>query len=126
MIGLIICHKSLAFELVETAKAIIGYHDGLYPFSNHNLTTEELVTRLNDLKVSQGNPQNAVIMVDLHGGNCWRIAKLFAHENPGYYVLSGVNLPMLLSFLTKKNKIPPEKLCEVIETDAHRGVVLYS
>ena len=112
--------------MVETAKAIIGYQDGLYPFSNNDLTTEELVKRLNDLKVSQGNPKNGVIMVDLHGGNCWRIAKLFAHENPGYNVLSGVNLPMLLSFLTKKNEIPPEKLFEVIETDAHRGVVLNS
>jgi len=124
MIGLVICHKSLASELIETTQAVIGHHGDLFAFSNDKLTIEQLLRDIEDFLKSQGNPDQAVIMVDLRGGNCWSVAKMLNHSHPQYFILSGVNLPMLFSFLTKKDKLSPEQLVETMEKDAHRGILL--
>jgi mannose/fructose-specific phosphotransferase system component IIA len=124
MIGVVICHGSLAFEMVEAAFRILGHKDDLYPFSNEKFTTEEVVQQITELIESKGKPQEVVFMVDLRGGNCWTIARLLAHSHPGYYVLSGVNMPMIFSFSTKKDKMDIAKLAEAMKTDAFRGIVL--
>ncbi|GAB4381241.1 MAG: hypothetical protein Kow0042_31700 [Calditrichia bacterium] len=122
MIGLVICHKTLAKELVETAKAIVGHTHDLYPFSNEKFTVPELVREIKLFIESKGNPEQVIFMVDLRGGNCWTVARMLAHNKSGYVVLSGVNLPMIFSFLTKKELLPAEDLFRTIEADAHRGI----
>jgi mannose/fructose-specific phosphotransferase system component IIA len=124
MTGIVICHKSLAFDLIETANAILGHKEELYAFSNEKITTEEAVTKINSLIQDVGNPENVIFMVDLQGGNCWTIAKILSRSRPGYFVLSGVNLPMIFSFLTKKNQLSVLDLVHTIEKDAHRGISL--
>lgn len=124
MIGFVICHKSLAHELIETAQAILGHNNDLYPFSNDKITNEELLLKLEKVHKKAGKPTDLVIMVDLRGGNCWHVAKLFARSHPGYFVLSGVNLPMIFSFLTKKETLDSSKLIKTMETDSHRGIIV--
>lgn len=124
MIGIVICHKNLARELITTAKAIIGHHHNLFPFSNDKSTAEQLVQEIETFIESKGNPEEIIIMVDLRGGNCWAIARMVAHSHPKRYVLSGVNLPMLFSFLTKKDVLPLPELLEKLQVDAHRGIFL--
>ncbi len=124
MISIVICHGSLAFELVEAAYKILGHKDDVYPFSNEKFTTEEVVHKISSLIESKGQPENVVLMVDLRGGNCWTVARLLARSHPGYYVLSGVNMPMLLSFFTKRDQLNIFQLVQTMENDAHRGIAL--
>ncbi len=124
MIGIIICHKSLAFDLIDTAQTILGHKEELHGFSNDKITTEEAVAIIKSYIESIGNPENIIFMVDLRGGNCWTIAKILARSHPGYFVLSGVNLPMIFSFLTKKSDLSALDLVHTIEKDAHRGILL--
>ncbi len=124
MIGIVIGHKSLAFELIVTAEAILGQTEDLYAFSNEKISTEEGVTEIKNLLASRGNPENVIFMVDLRGGNCWAIARMTAHSHAGYYVVSGVNLPMILSFLTKKSTSSVTDLVQSMENDAHRGIMI--
>jgi mannose/fructose-specific phosphotransferase system component IIA len=124
MIGIVICHKSLAFDLIETASAILGHKEELHGFSNEKITTEEAVAKIKSLIQTIGDPENVVFMVDLQGGNCWTIAKILSRSHPGYFVISGVNLPMIFSFLTKKNQLNTLDLVHTIEKDAHRGILL--
>ena len=91
MIGIILTHKSLAYELINTTEAILGQNQNLYAFSNEMLSTEEVVSQINNLFISIGQPDHVVIMVDLRGGNCWTIARIIAHSRAGIYVISGVN-----------------------------------
>jgi mannose/fructose-specific phosphotransferase system component IIA len=63
------------------------------------------------------------IFVDLRGGSCWRVAKMLVKEYPALKVISGVNIPMLVSFLSKKHDHRLDELVKIIETDAHRGIV---
>lgn len=124
MIGLIICHKSLASELISTAKAIVGFDDDLFPFSNQNITGDELYRQLEETVQAREPGEAGLLMVDLRGGNTWAVAKKFAHDHPQFYVISGVNLPMIFSFLTKKGRFSPEEFAKVVERDGHRGVIL--
>jgi PTS system mannose-specific IIA component len=124
MTGIVICHRRLAEELLNTAAAILGHHQDLYPFSNDKITAEELYHQIGEFFLKIKNPSRGVILVDLRGGNCWSIGKMIARSHPGFRVLTGVNLPMILSFLTKKNQLTSEELIELLETDAHRGIVL--
>ena len=124
MIGIVICHKTLAKELVQTAHSILGYSDDLIPFSNDKLTTEDGVRRINALLEGGNETGGVFFMTDIRGGNCWTIAQMVTRGRENYYVLSGVNLPMILSFLTKKNVMNTRELAEIMESDAHRGVVL--
>jgi len=124
MTGIVICHKSLAFDLIDTANTILGHKEGIYGFSNEKITTEEAVSQLKTLIQTIGNPENILFMVDLRGGNCWTIAKILSRSHSGYFVLSGVNLPMIFSFLTKKDQQGVLDLVHTIEKDAHRGILL--
>lgn len=124
MLGIVICHKNLARELLNTATAIVGHADNLFAFSNHTKSTEQLLQDLTDFLNRQGNPPEVLFMVDLRGGNCWTVARMLIRENSGYYVLSGVNLPMLISFLTKKDRYSFGELIKVIENDSCRNTIL--
>jgi mannose/fructose-specific phosphotransferase system component IIA len=124
MLGIVICHKSMAASLVQTVKGILGYHDDLVPFTNEKITTEEAVFQLQQIIKEKGDPPEVILMADMRGGNCWAIASLISRNKSGYHVISGVNLPMVLSFLTKKDQLTAEELAETIEKDGLRGIVL--
>jgi mannose/fructose-specific phosphotransferase system component IIA len=121
--GIIICHGQLAFELIKTVEKILGDVSGLYPFSNALLTPEVLNSQIAKF-IEASNTANFVIMVDLRGGNCWKVAKMLNRDFPSMKLLSGVNIPMLISFLTKRDKTSLSDLTEILEVDTHRGVVL--
>lgn len=120
--GILICHGQLAFELIRTVEKILGPADSLLPFSNEGLSPKTLYDKVMDTLAAK-NVEQAVIMVDLRGGSCWMAAKMINKERPTSRVLSGVNVPMLVSFLTKHKQLSFNELVETIEADTHRGVV---
>ena len=81
MRGIIICHKNLGFELLNTARAIIGHADELTAFTNHNTTPEGLLGEINTFLNGSAEKEDLFVFVDLRGGNCWRIARMLMHEN---------------------------------------------
>jgi mannose/fructose-specific phosphotransferase system component IIA len=124
MVAIILTHKNLAQELITTAKSIVGHDEKLYGFTNHTKTTEQLFGEIKEFLKSKDSPENVLFMVDLRGGNCWTVARMLIRENKGYYVISGVNLPMIVSYLTKKDGCNFEDLVKSVEKDACRGTFL--
>lgn len=120
--GILICHGQLAFELIRTVEKILGPADSLLPFSNEGLSPKTLYEKVMDALVANDVKQ-AVIMVDLRGGSCWMTAKMINKERSTFRVLSGVNVPMLVSFLTKHKQLSFKEIVETMAADAHRGVV---
>lgn len=121
--GIIICHGQLAFELINTVKKLLGEAKQLYPFSSDFLAPETLYDQVCET-IKQNGIENIFIMVDLRGGNCWKVAKLLSNEFPGLKLLSGVNIPMLISFLSKRERLSPNQLAEVMVKDGNRGIIL--
>lgn len=121
--GIIICHGQLAFELIKTVDKILGNAKGLHPFSNDLIAPEVLYNQVIEC-IKENKIVKFVIMVDLRGGNCWKVAKMLNREFPATKLLSGVNIPMLVSFLTKRENASVADLEKILEQDTHRGVVL--
>ena len=119
--GVIICHGKLAFELIQAAERILGNVDQVLTFSNDQLSPQSLY---NEVVNTLQPDEEIVIMVDLRGGNCWRIGKMIEQQFPNSRVISGVNLPMIISFATKRHQLPFSELVTTIERDGHRGITL--
>jgi PTS system N-acetylgalactosamine-specific IIA component/PTS system mannose-specific IIA component/PTS system mannose-specific IIB component len=102
--GIVLCHGDLASGLLSSLQCIFGETDDLIAFTNRNKAIPDLHT---DLKkyIDSAQANRVVIFVDLVGGSCWRVAKQLANEVDNVHVFAGVNLPMLVQFLTKIESI---------------------
>ena len=121
--GILITHGRLAEELVNVSRKILGEREALFAFSNTGLAPKVLYEQVLETMDAHGVGET-VLMVDLRGGSCWTVARMIARDRPGLKVFAGVNLPMLLSFLTKRESLPLEALNLAMENDAHRGVTV--
>ena len=120
--GIIICHDQLAFALLAAAQKICGPAENVLAFSNDQFDTKSLYQHISE-KMAGITDKNMMIMVDLRGGSCWTAAKMLARDFPDTKILSGVNVPMLISFLSKRLQLDFAELPEILATDAHRGIV---
>ncbi|HUV35918.1 MAG TPA: hypothetical protein VMX58_03155 [Patescibacteria group bacterium] len=108
-IGIIVTHGRLAEELLRTAELIIGTVKDCYAISGSDLCDEELVQRIRHIIVDSGRA-HAVIFVDYFGGSCCINSARAIDGIRGVKVVSGVNLPLLLDFLTKQGKMGFEEM----------------
>jgi len=121
--GIIICHGQLAFELFNTIKKLLGDAKQLHPFSSDFLAPETLYDQVSET-IKEDGLENIIIMVDLRGGNCWKVGKQLSNEFRESKLLSGVNIPMLISFVSKRDRLTLNELAEVLVTDSNRGIIL--
>jgi len=119
--GIIVSHGKLAEELKAALELIIGPSRKLHSISNEGLEPDSLAE-----SISRHFPekQPVFIFTDIRGGSCWRAAMIAAKAHEQIRVFSGVNLPMLVSFITKRSQLPAAELLEVILEDTQRGIVL--
>lgn len=117
--GIIVGHKELGGCLLSALKSIAGNFDNMASLSNEGMSTRELAERINETASSM-NADNVLVFVDIYGGSCWQAAKI-ATEGKGA-IITGVNLPMILSFIHKRNIIPFGELSAALENDGKRGI----
>ena len=108
-IGIIVTHGNLAAELLRTAELIIGTVEDCFAISGSDLCDEELIQRIRRIIVDSGR-EHAVIFVDYFGGSCCINSARAIDGIKGVKVVSGVNLPLLLDFLTKQGKMEFEEM----------------
>ena len=120
--GIILTHGQIASATLEAAETILGKTDNLYALSTAGLSLKSLITKLEEIITSENWEQGVVIMASLKGGTCWNAAVATARHKPNVEVVSGVNLIMLISFLTKRNQITLSDLAATIYNDAIRGI----
>jgi mannose/fructose-specific phosphotransferase system component IIA len=122
--GIIIAHADLAKGFVATVEAIIGPQENMVALSNSQYSREDL-DRLIKGYLDDGMP--TVIFTDFAAGSTYAAARLAinAYCQPGQATcdaISGVNLPMLLSFITKRENLTFPTLVETLRQDGHRGI----
>jgi mannose/fructose-specific phosphotransferase system component IIA len=72
--------------------------------------------------------QPTIIFTDFLGGSAYAVARQLVHDCQSKEgvrdcaALTGVNLPMLISFVTKRGKLPFAELVEAVRNDGHRGI----
>jgi len=122
--GIIVTHAQLAAAFVAAVAQIAGPQDELSAVSNAGLSNEQLLQKLREL-MADGLP--TVIFTDFLGGSAYAVARQLveagrSQEKAHCAAVTGVNLPMLLSFVTKRNKLPFAELIETLRNDGHRGI----
>ena len=98
--GVLVAHGTMASGLVDAVRHITGTGpDTLVPVSNSGLAPDVLAEHVRD---AAGQGPN-IIFTDLPSGSCGFAARLLARDRPDSVVVCGVNLPMLLDFVTHRD-----------------------
>jgi len=100
--GIVVAHGVLAAALVGEAERISGERGALTAVSNSECGPADIEKRLAEA-VGTGP---AVIFVDMPCGSCFFAAMRTARNRQDVRVVTGVNLPMLLDFVSHRT-LPP-------------------
>jgi mannose/fructose-specific phosphotransferase system component IIA len=102
LLGVVVCHGTLAGALVQAAEQISGLTGVLVPVSNTGCDRDTLEQRV--LAAVDGRP--AVVFVDLASGSCSFAVLKRLRGVPSVKVVTGVNLAMLVDFVFHRS-LPP-------------------
>lgn len=104
--GVVVAHGALASGLVDAVRQITGeLGDALVPLSNAGRSPDSMIAEVRSA-VGEGP---AIIFADLPSGSCAFAARRLGVEREGVAVVCGVNLPLLLDFVTHR-ELPLETL----------------
>ena len=97
--GVVIAHGDMAAGLIDAVKYIAGCGpELLVPVSNRGLGPDALAQQVRELAAHGPT----VVFTDLQSGSCGFAARRCVQEQPELVVISGVNLPMLLEFVMRR------------------------
>jgi mannose/fructose-specific phosphotransferase system component IIA len=116
--GLILTHGELGRALLEAAEKVLGPQTDVEVLSNEGLSLEQII---HAVKARLGT-EPCLLMVDFFGGSPFVACRALLEQHPLAAVISGVNLPMLFSFFTKRATLDFHELATMVEADAHRGI----
>ena len=122
--AIVVTHGNLASELIATASEVYGDVSGCHAVSNLHKAPQVLREELESI-LSQGAPDDRYILfVDFFGGSCTHacMAVRMVHEH--VTLITGVNLPMFLAFLYKRNEVSFENLPTELLARGHESIQL--
>ena len=110
--------------MLNTASQIIGKpaDDGFATFAV--TTTASVQQEAEKLKKELNNcPDGAVILTDIFGGSATNISLTASKDLSNCYVITGLNLSMLLTAINSRKKLTAKELAEKMEADGKRAVI---
>lgn len=120
--GIIITHGPMAQAIIKAAETILGKTTYIYGFSTTDLSIPATLEKINKILAEDDWPDETLILVTLKGGSCWNAAVTTKMYNQNLEVISGVNLSMVLSFLTKRDSHQLKELAALVLEDGIRGI----
>jgi mannose/fructose-specific phosphotransferase system component IIA len=108
MDALVVTHGNLGQELIASAREVYRIEAPLEALSNSGRDVGALREAIAVWLQRREGP--ALILVDVGGGSCGIAAQQAAVGRAQTWVLGGVNLPMILTFLTGFGQLEPSAL----------------
>ena len=125
--AIFVTHGPIGDAIIEAIRGIIGIDEGLHALDVMNMSAEEIYQRISALvNAPKKKDEGLIIMASLKGGSCWNVSASIARNHPKVKVVSGVNLPMALSFITKRQDYALPQLAEEIRKDGEKGIEEFS
>ena len=121
---ILVTHGQLAHEMMSTAAQIIGKptDDAVMGFAvTTTSSVEQEAAKLQ--KTLTACEEGAVVLTDIFGGSATNISLMASKNLPNCYVITGLNLSMLLTALNSRKKLSAKELAEKIEADGKRAVI---
>lgn len=119
--GYVITHGRIGEELVRVATLILGPQDGLDAASNAGRSAQDITAGISEWLDAAADP--ALIMIDDYGGSCANAAQIACGERPDTVIVSGVNLAMILGFLTWRDTNELPELAQRIVDKGREAIV---
>jgi mannose/fructose-specific phosphotransferase system component IIA len=117
---LVITHGDIGQAVIDAASRITGEVQGIHTFGCDGLRLKDMRERIIDVADTLGD--GLFILVCVRGGSVWNAAVSVANEKDDVIVISGLNLAMFLSFITKREQLTFSELKDALLEDARRGV----
>ena len=121
ILAVLVTHGNLAGGLKSAVEQMLGEQEKFLTLSNAGLAGKDLVEKINQILEEQGHPAT-VIFTDIYGGSCWRSSRFVASRNPKVAIVTGVNLPMLLTFFTNRSKLDFHQLLAKVVQMGEEGI----
>lgn len=119
MVGaVIVAHCAIGRELIATAEYLVGKIEGIAAVSidcKTNASESRTLISKAVTRVDQGD--GVILLTDLFGGSPSNIAFSFLNDEKTD-VITGVNLPMILTYWSKRESM---SLMELVKTDRRSG-----
>jgi mannose/fructose-specific phosphotransferase system component IIA len=108
--GVIVTHAGLAETLRAAAARIAGDVSGIEVLSNEGLGAEPLMAEIRAALQRLGDV-DAIVFTDMPG-SCTTAVHLLLSEFPRVRLLTGINLPMLVDFVARRNDLELDAMVE--------------
>jgi mannose PTS system EIIA component len=118
--GVVVAHGDLARGLLSAVYRIAGEDQVLVAVSNEGLSPEAIRERL-DQVLGEGP---AVVFTDLREGSCGMVARKVCLGRENRALITGVNLPMLLDFVTQR-QLPLDQLARRLADRGRDAVTVF-
>lgn len=124
MIGLVVVtHAGLATSLIAAATMITGDNDFCEAVELHvDDPADGIVARIAEALAKVGT-EGAIIMTDMFGGTPSNAAMSFLEEGK-VEVVTGVNLPMMVDFFSRRERMTLEELCAALLRSGRESVIV--
>ena len=108
--AIVVTHGRVGAELIATARKVIGEFSGVYSLSNEDKTPDVLADEIEAILENAVREEAFVLLVDFLYGSCGHATLAVERRHRNVTVVAGVNLPMVLAFLNKRNEVNFERL----------------
>lgn len=126
MIGVIIVtHGHLGAEILRCAESIVGKQNFVATLGLE-LTEgpDSFKNRVREAILQLNTPAGVLVLADMMGGTPCNVALHQSRDSAlNFELLTGVNLPMLVSVLTKRHYMPLNDLAQKIVDDGPRTII---
>ncbi len=114
--GIIICtHGSTGVEMLNSVRMITGIEDGLEAIEFKDDYSPEDVLDSYNKAIKNLNRDNYIILTDIKGGTPFNCAARIAMQNNNCNVLTGVNIPMIISLVLDSSNSIEETINNSLE-----------
>ena len=129
--ALVITHGDIGRELVRVTEMILGPVPGLTSMSNRGKAATDITAQIETWLIDTPagdqadptNPDKKLILLDDYGGSCATSAQLACRQDPDAAIISGVNLAMLLGFVTWRDAADFEQLVAKVVQKGREAII---
>ncbi len=119
--GIILTHGNLGQALLSTAEKIVGELEGIKVISNEHTSLKDLISSVENA-LTGWLEEDVIIMIDFSGGSCWHAAQVVQRGKQNVSLISGVNLPMMLAFINRRESYKMQELSELLRDSSINGI----
>jgi mannose PTS system EIIA component len=122
---IVITHGNLAQELIETAEMIFGHCEDIHAITlPRNKDSDSLVDEIQVILDAVPPESGVIFMTDMVGGSAFNAAMRFLKEGRRF-LMTGVNLPMILDMLLSRDKSGFDQLKKQADENCQRYMAIF-